>query len=219
MRPAIDWDHSKKVHVLVKNDELTRRLNPLLGIWRKDLSRESVRQTSGSRIVFDRIAGNLAIHERFTTGLERRHLRRIIGRNLRSIGIARTDAMRETGSRPHSGKVRFAVRCTTDRLTLRQNSRRQQRQQNHGDERFHFNRSQRGTTSSAAPAKTFRPSAKVTLPPDALLEPSFARKPSTLMTSPAFNTSRVIPRRANIPGGPPEKPHVVALPAASLTST
>src|SRR5262245_548375 len=77
----------------------------------------------------------------------------------------------------------------------------------------------RGATSSAEPAKTFRPSANVTLPPEPLLEPSLARKPSTLITSPTFKTSFVIPLLANMPGGPPENPHVVTFPLSSLTST
>src|SRR5215510_10925681 len=77
----------------------------------------------------------------------------------------------------------------------------------------------RGATSSAEPAKTFRPSANVTLPPEPLLEPSLARKPSTLITSPTFKTSFVIPLLANMPGGPPENPHVVTFPVSSLTST
>src|SRR3989442_11235323 len=76
-----------------------------------------------------------------------------------------------------------------------------------------------GTTSPAAPANTFRPSANVTFPPDALFEPSLARKPSTLITSPTFRTSLLMPRRASMPGGPPEKPQVVTLPLSSLTST
>src|SRR5262245_16454540 len=77
----------------------------------------------------------------------------------------------------------------------------------------------RGATSSAEPAKTLRPSANVTLPPEPLLEPSLARKPSTLITSPTFKTSFVIPLLANMPGGPPENPHVVTFPLSSLTST
>src|SRR5438552_12728888 len=77
-----------------------------------------------------------------------------------------------------------------------------------------------GTASSAAAVNTCRPSPNVTFPPDALGDPSFARKPATFTVSPTFRTSRLIPLRANVAGGPAEKPHTALLPLpSSLPST
>src|SRR5207249_7545448 len=72
-----------------------------------------------------------------------------------------------------------------------------------------------GTASSAAAVNTFRPSANVTLPPDALGDPSFARKPSTFTVSPTLRTFRLIPRRANVARQPVEKHHSARLPLTS----
>jgi hypothetical protein len=66
---------------------------------------------------------------------------------------------------------------------------------------------------------TLRPSGNVTFPPDALFEPSRARKPSTTTVSPIFSESRLMPRRWSTPGGPPENPQFVTFPWASFTST
>ncbi len=50
-------------------------------------------------------------------------------------------------------------------------------------------RSVSGAASSLEAVNTFRPSGNVTRPPEALLEPSRARKPSTLITDPSSRTS------------------------------
>src|SRR5580693_6976257 len=76
-----------------------------------------------------------------------------------------------------------------------------------------------GSVSSADAVKTLRPSGKVTEPPDALFEPSRARKPSTTTTSPGFRTCLLIPLRSRTPGGPPENAQFVTVPVSSFTST
>ena len=67
------------------------------------------------------------------------------------------------------------------------------------------------------PGRT-RPSANVTLRPDALLEPSLARAPWTFTTAPILKASFVMPLRMREPGGAAENPHVVILPLSSFTS-
>src|SRR5215472_1757482 len=54
--------------------------------------------------------------------------------------------------------------------------------------------------------------------PEALLEPSFARCPEMVSTSPSFNWLLVIPRRCSMPGGEAEKPQLLTLPFSSFTS-
>src|SRR5215472_15425794 len=71
--------------------------------------------------------------------------------------------------------------------------------------------------SSEEPANTFRPSAKFTVRELQRLEPSFAKAPSIVTSSPSFTELRVQPSRRSTFGGPPSQAHSVTPPFASLT--
>src|SRR5262245_52735895 len=160
------------MHVLVQNDDLSRRLNPLLSVWGEDLPCQPVRQATGSGIISNRIARRRTIHKSFSARLERTHLCWVVCRDAWRMRITGSDAMSEAGAGPHSGEIGLTIRHARNGLPVDQ----------HGNEREDRNQSEsshRGTTSSADPAKTFRPSANVTFPPEPLLDPSLARKPST----------------------------------------
>src|SRR5437867_12681716 len=89
----------------------------------------------------------------------------------------------------------------------------------HGCRPGHYGLRVEVVPTSNAPGKTWRPSEKVRMLPDALFEPSFARNPWTTTVSPTFRVSLVNPFLMAIPGGRPEKPQVVTLPFSSFTST
>src|SRR5580658_9802375 len=75
-----------------------------------------------------------------------------------------------------------------------------------------------GRRAWSCPMRASRPSAKVTIFPEELFEPSLARCPEMVSTSPSFRLDFVMPRRVSIPGGEAEKPQLVVLPFSSLTS-
>src|SRR5213593_1566328 len=69
------------------------------------------------------------------------------------------------------------------------------------------------------PAKTFRPSLRVTVWAFVRLEPSLARKPFTVTDSPTLTEFLDQPRLINPAGGPSSTSQLTTLPLASFTST
>src|ERR1700719_2973556 len=153
------------------------------------------------------------------------------------------DVIREIAiGAPDSGEVRFAVRHSWGRaggnlrggssvfrraagwigggLPFRRTCRQQQsrshcRDGHVSEEVVHW----LGPPSPDVPAKTFLPSAKVTVLALAMFDPSFAMDPVTVTTSPTFKECLVQPCRIRPLGLASSKFQFVTLPLSSFTST
>src|SRR6185436_1329184 len=157
-----------------------------------------------------RIAVPRLIEQAFGAGLHGRHLVRI-----KNEIAAWTIRIHRRRLRVDAGKVRLAVRHAGTVLGAQAcRCRKNEHCGENSGPSLGFHRA-----GSAADVKTCLPSANLTLRPDALLEPSLAREPSTLTTAPMTRASFVMPRRISAPGGAAENPHVVIFPFSSFTST